>query len=44
MIEYCRDCNFYKTIDDLKGDCFGYEVPAIKNSNKCLTNSFQPKN
>jgi len=24
----CRDCDFYKPIDDSVGDCFGIEVPG----------------
>jgi hypothetical protein len=40
----CKECKFYKPIDDLKGDCFGHEVPASLDSNKCPTNSFQPRN
>ena len=37
----CKDCKFYKPIDDLKGDCFGHEVPANTDTSKCPTNSFQ---
>ena len=40
----CKDCKFYKPIDDTKGDCFGHEVPATLDSDKCPTNSFQPRN
>jgi len=40
----CKECKFYKPIDDSKGDCFGHEVPATLDSNKCPTNSFQPRN
>lgn len=44
MTDYCRDCKFYKPIDESKGDCFGHEVPATLDTNKCPTNSFQPRN
>jgi len=32
----CKDCKFYKPIDENKGDCFGHEVMA-----KCLQKSVQ---
>jgi len=40
----CKECKFYKTIDETKGDCFGHEVPATLDTGKCPTNSFQPRN
>ena len=39
----CKDCQFYKPIDDSKGDCFGHEIPATLNADKCPTNSFKPR-
>ncbi len=39
----CKDCKFYKPIDETKGDCFGHEVPATLDTEKCPTNSFQPR-
>jgi len=39
----CKDCKFYKPIDETKGDCFGHEVPAITNVDNCPTKSFQPR-
>ena len=39
----CKDCKFYKTIDETKGNCFGHEVPATLDSGNCPTNSFQPR-
>ena len=39
----CKDCKFYKPIDDNKGDCFGHEVPATLDVGKCPSNAFQPR-
>lgn len=39
----CKDCKFYKPIDDSIGDCFGHEVPGNTNASNCPTNSFQPR-
>ncbi|MFX0073387.1 MAG: hypothetical protein ACFFAO_20100 [Candidatus Hermodarchaeota archaeon] len=39
----CKDCKFYKPIDDTKGDCFGHEVAATRNAEECPTKSFQPR-
>jgi hypothetical protein len=39
----CKDCKFYKPIDDKKGDCFGHEVPATLDTENCPTKSFQPR-
>lgn len=39
----CKDCKFYKPLDDVKGDCFGHEVPANANVDKCPTGSFQQR-
>lgn len=39
----CKDCKYYKPLDDTKGDCFGHEVPAGLDSNNCPTKSFQPR-
>ncbi|MFH1126477.1 MAG: hypothetical protein V1718_00010 [archaeon] len=39
----CKDCKFYKPIDAKKGDCFGHEVPANMDSDKCPQKAFQPK-
>jgi len=38
-----KECKFYKTIDNTKGDCFGHEVPANMDSSRCPTKSFQPR-
>ena len=40
----CKDCVYYKPIDESKGDCFGHEVPAILEVEKCPTHSFKPRN
>ena len=39
----CKDCKFYKPIDETKGDCFGHVVPANMDAERCPTKSFQPK-
>ena len=39
----CKDCQFYKPIDDSKGDCFGHEIPATLNADYCPTKSFKPR-
>ena len=31
----CKDCKFYKSIDKTKGNCFGHEVPADMDVEKC---------
>ncbi|MEJ2249648.1 MAG: hypothetical protein P8Y97_08315 [Candidatus Lokiarchaeota archaeon] len=33
----CKDCKFYKPVDDTKGDCFGHEVPATTDASSCPT-------
>ena len=39
----CKECKFYKPIDDTKGDCFGHEVPATLDTSNCPSNAFQPR-
>lgn len=39
----CKECKFYKKIDETKGDCFGHTVPANCDVNNCPTKSFQPR-
>jgi len=39
----CSECKFYKEIDETKGDCFGHEVQADMDVEKCPANAFQPK-
>jgi len=39
----CNECEFYKPIDEIKGDCFGHEVPSDSDVSNCLTNSFKPR-
>ena len=39
----CKECKFYKPLDDSKGDCFGHEVPAGTDVNHCPTKSYQPR-
>jgi hypothetical protein len=38
----CRDCKFYKAVDERMGDCLGYEVLAKTPAEKCPTKSYQP--
>ncbi len=39
----CKECKFYKSIDQTSGDCFGHQVPANRDVKKCPTNAFQPR-
>jgi hypothetical protein len=39
----CKDCKFYKEIDETTGDCFGHEVQADRGASECPANAFQPK-
>ncbi len=39
----CSECSFYQEIDDTKGDCFGHEVQADRDTSECPTNAFKPK-
>ena len=39
----CKDCKFYEETDDTKGNCFGHEVPADMDTDKCPQKAFQPR-
>jgi len=39
-----RDCEFYESIDEAKGKCFGHEVAADKDTDECPAKAFKPKN
>ncbi len=39
----CKECAFYKEVDETKGDCFGHEVPADRDVTECPTNAFKSK-
>ena len=39
----CRDCKFYKPIDDTVGDCFGAEVSGDMDVGNCPEDAHQPK-
>ncbi len=39
----CRECKYYKPIDEEKGDCFGVEVSGDMDAEKCPANAFEPK-
>jgi len=43
IMKTCKDCEFYKPIDETKGNCFGHEVPADQNAEECPQKAFQPK-
>ena len=40
----CKDCKNYQPIDDVRGTCFGLEVPATQASEDCPKKQFQPRN
>lgn len=37
----CKDFKFYEPIDETKGNCFGHEVPADMDVEKCSQKAFQ---
>lgn len=39
----CKDCKYYKAIDETKGICFGHEVPADREADECPAKAFAPK-
>jgi hypothetical protein len=39
----CKDCKFYEPTDEVKGDCFGHEVPADRDADECPAKAFQPR-
>jgi len=39
----CKDCRFYKPIDDKRGNCFGHIVPRDMPTEKCPKKAFQPR-
>ena len=39
----CKDCKFYQPVDETKGLCFGYEVPANRDADECPQKAFSPK-
>lgn len=39
----CKDCKYYKPVDETKGDCFGHEVPANMPAEKCPAKAFEPR-
>lgn len=40
----CKDCRFYKPIDEENDDCFGPVVSGDMDVEKCPLKAFQPKN
>jgi len=41
----CKDCKHFKPIEakDGFGDCFGHEVSADMDADKCPAKAFEPK-
>jgi len=39
----CKDCKYYKPIDETKGDCFGHVVPADMPADQCPAKAFVPR-
>lgn len=39
----CSECKHYKPVNDEIGDCFGHEVPANLDVEKCPAKAFTPK-
>ncbi len=39
----CKDCKYYKPIDETRGDCFGHEIPADMPVEQCPAKAFEPK-
>ena len=39
----CKDCKYYKPIDEARGDCFGHEVPADMLAEQCPAKAFELK-
>jgi len=43
LMTECRECKYYKPIDETRGDCFGHEVPATMNVDFCPSKAFTPR-
>lgn len=39
----CKDCKYYKPINEVQGNCFGHEISADKSAEECPSKSFQLK-
>ncbi len=39
----CKDCKFFEPTSKTKGKCFGHEVPANRDTDKCPAKAFKPK-
>lgn len=39
----CKDCKHFKPTDDERGTCFGIEVFANGEADKCLIQAFGPR-
>jgi hypothetical protein len=39
----CKDCKYYKPIDETKGECFGHIVPADMPVEQCPAKAFEPR-
>jgi len=39
----CKDCEYYKPIDETKGDCPGHVIPTDMPAEKCPAKAFEPR-
>lgn len=41
----CKDCKYFKPLEDKPGfgECYGHEVPADMDADKCPAKAFAPK-
>ena len=39
----CKNCKFFEPTNKTKGKCFGHEVQADRDVNKCPAKAFTPK-
>ncbi len=39
----CRDCRYFRPIDEERGDCFGHVVPADMPVELCPAGAFEPR-
>lgn len=39
----CKECKHYKPVTETNGDCFGFEVAANQDADKCPQKAFTPR-
>lgn len=39
----CKDCVYFKPIDEEKGDCYGHVVKADMPAEQCPMKAFKPR-